>query len=208
MRGCPTSCASAATPPSSRAGRSMPRRSATRWACSTDPPTRFGTPQRRDAARDAAGGRHRPPCQGLDPRAGDRLHDSPIAALGRTDIRAEVERYIAIPGPGALAYKVGSLKIQELRAKAEAEALGEAFDIREFHAQVLDDRRAAAAGPRSQDRPLGQSPLAYCLRPPPSGPSLRRRLSRRRGVALLGRGSWRGWARGRGPGRWCWPSPG
>ena len=58
------------------------------------------------------------------------------SALGLEDIRSEVERYIAIPGQ-SLSYKVGSLKIQELRRKAEAE-LGERFDLREFHAQVLD----------------------------------------------------------------------
>lgn len=55
--------------------------------------------------------------------------------MGRTDATAEVERYIAIPGQ-ALAYKIGALTIQRLRKKAEAE-LGDKFDIKQFHAQVL-----------------------------------------------------------------------
>ncbi|MBP6335929.1 MAG: DUF885 domain-containing protein [Bacteroidia bacterium] len=51
------------------------------------------------------------------------------------DITAEVERYMAIPGQ-ALAYKIGQMKILELRARAEKE-LGSKFNIQAFHDEVL-----------------------------------------------------------------------
>ena len=57
-------------------------------------------------------------------------------AESEASITSEVERYMAIPGQ-ALSYKIGQLKIIELRHKAEKE-LGAKFDIKKFHAQVLE----------------------------------------------------------------------
>jgi uncharacterized protein (DUF885 family) len=57
-------------------------------------------------------------------------------ALAKLDIEVEVDRYISWPGQ-ALAYKLGEMKMRELRAKAEAE-LGPRFDQRRFHDTLLN----------------------------------------------------------------------
>ena len=64
----------------------------------------------------------------------DYFHDH--SGVPEIDVQAETDRYIALPAQ-ALGYKIGQLKLLELKAKAQ-KALGDRFDIRMFHDQVLD----------------------------------------------------------------------
>jgi uncharacterized protein (DUF885 family) len=64
----------------------------------------------------------------------DYFHEH--SAIDETNVQAEVDRYIAWPGQ-ALGYKMGQLKILELRQKAKTE-LGPKFDLKGFHDAVLD----------------------------------------------------------------------
>jgi uncharacterized protein (DUF885 family) len=57
--------------------------------------------------------------------------------MGESEVTSEIERYMALPGQ-ALAYKIGQLKILELREKART-ALGEKFNLKDFHTVVLEN---------------------------------------------------------------------
>ena len=59
-----------------------------------------------------------------------------VTGMSDTEVRVEIERYIVWPGQ-ALSYKVGMIKILELRKRAMKE-LGEKFNIKDFHSAVLD----------------------------------------------------------------------
>ena len=74
------------------------------------------------------------------------------SAMSETDVTAEVERYIAMPGQ-ALAYKTGQMKITELRAKA-AKELGSQVRRPRLPHRGAQGRCAAAGGAGRQDRPV------------------------------------------------------
>ena len=57
--------------------------------------------------------------------------------MAESDVTSEIERYAVMPGQ-ACAYKIGMLKILELRDRAKT-ALGPKFDLRKFHSAVLDN---------------------------------------------------------------------
>ena len=55
--------------------------------------------------------------------------------MAQSDVVSEIERYIVMPGQ-ATSYKVGMMKILELRDKAKS-SLGDKFDLRDFHDVIL-----------------------------------------------------------------------
>ena len=134
-RACPSSAATATTWPSARAGRCTARGWATSWACTTDPYDKFGQlayEMWRAVRLVVDTGMH---AKGWTRAAGHRLLPGELAApgAGRHQRGGPLHR----DGPGqALAYKIGELKIRELRTRAE-KALGARFDVRAFHDEVL-----------------------------------------------------------------------
>src|SRR3546814_17098314 len=94
-------------------------------------------------------------------------------------IKSEIQRYLVYPGQ-ATAYKVGMIRIQELRRKAEAE-LGDGFDIRGFPDAVLG---GGALPLDLLERPVdrwieGQKNTAACLRDRGGRPGPRAALARK-----------------------------
>ena len=116
-----------------------------------DPLSALRDTQRRDAAGDAAGGRHRHPCPGLDPRTGDCLHAGPLGD-GQDRRHRRGRALHCDPEPGD--------RLQGRRAdhpEAAQEGRGRARpEVR--HPRLpctgADDRGVAADHPRGEDRPL------------------------------------------------------
>jgi uncharacterized protein (DUF885 family) len=86
-------------------------------------------------------------------------------ALSHHEIETEVDRYISWPGQ-ALAYKLGEMKIKQLRHEAEA-ALGARFDVREFHDAVLRNGTVTLPMLETQVRAYVQAATAAAAAPAP-----------------------------------------
>ncbi len=132
-RGARSSASTTATPRSSRVGALCREPRQRPWALqgSVFPLRRIVV---RTLARHPPRGGHRRSFQGLDPRPGAPVHERDRSEL-RDRQRDRVEPHIVWPAQ-ALAYKIGELKIRQLRNYAQGE-LGKKFDIRAFHDTVL-----------------------------------------------------------------------
>ena len=149
----PISARTTTSPHMAKAGRCIARSSAWRWASTTPRtrnsvarPTRCGAPRAWSSTPASI------------TRAGRReqaiTYLASHTALSQHEVETEVDRYISWPGQ-ALSYKLGEMKIVELRARAEKE-LGARFDLRAFHDALLAEGSVplprARAAHRCMDR--------------------------------------------------------
>ena len=160
-RTCRSSAASAATPRTSRAGACTPSRSAASSAC-----TRIRTSTSACSKAELWRSIRLVVDTGLHSKGWTR--EQVLAYMDANSSAAEArrvseaERYIAIPGQ-ALAYKIGQLKIRELRTRAETAARRRLRRAQIPHGGA-GRRRAAARCARSQDRPLDRGATALSRR--------------------------------------------
>ena len=163
-RTCRASGAMRASPPTSRAGRSTAESLGEEMGLYNDDPYSQVRPAHlRDVARRAAGRRHRHAHDALGPRSSAIDYFMENAAKTELDVTNEIDRYIGWPGQ-ALAYKIGELKIKELRAARRAGARRAASTCASSTTSCCGRRgaaRRARAASRRVDRRAG--PLASAV---------------------------------------------
>ena len=169
-RTCRRSASRASTRRSSRAGRSTPRGSARRSGSTRTPTATTAGSRTRCCGR--SGSSWTPAStrrSGPATRSSQFFHDH--SAVDEVEVQSETDRYISWPGQ-ALAYKIGQLKILELRERAQEGARDRSSTSARFHDAVLGAGRAADGRPGRRGSTPG-SPRRNPARCKPPGPDVR-----------------------------------